>query len=251
MSISKINSAFAAISVMLFTVFNSSVGQASADTPVQNPSPLAAGYTEQYSFKINGKSIGTQSATLVKVANGVQTWTFSLDLLLPINTQSVSLKQSGTFVLGSDAQPVSLDTVALVNGASQSEKITFGAAGAVAVLEPPDPAIASPIPVVGSPYLLVNNLMTLISLATRANYGKQMSGYTIPVFGANSLRQATISLQPSTDQQTEGSPFRVFDATISSPGLPSSTSQYWLSSSTGALERCSDKSQGLEVTRTD
>jgi hypothetical protein len=210
---------------------------------------LTAGYSEKYSFKINGKSIGEQSATLVKVDNGVQTWKFDINLQVPINTQTYSLKQTGTYVLASDYSPLSLDTVAVANGATQSEKLIFSDTGVNVTLDPVQPEIASSIPVLGRPHLLVNNLVSLVSLATRATFAKQVGAYSFSVFSGTVLRQVFVSLKPSADQQAVNSPFRVFDATMSAPGLPDTINQYYLSSTTGELLRCTDRAQGLEITK--
>jgi hypothetical protein len=217
-----------------------SAPKASAD-----PAPLAAGYSEQYTFRINGKSIGTQSATLVSVNNGRQMWKFGINLLIPINgTRKISLKQDGTLELDKDAFPLSLTTNALVNGSPQTESLVFGANGVTTKLSPAIPSLANPIPLDGHPYLFIDNLITLISLETRANFAKQSAKYVLPEFSSSILRPLSLTLQPAADQQAAGADSKVFDATVSG-----NTTEYWLSNTTGAVIRMQDKAQNLEITR--
>jgi hypothetical protein len=221
-----------------------------ADPPAQGAAgALAQGYTERWTFNIAGKSIGTQSAILTKIDNGLQTWAFRINLVVPANGQSVTLKQTGRFVVDSSGHPVSLDTTAVTNGVSQGEKITFGNGSATVDLDPPIAAVAHSFPVPDHPYLLINNLMTLVSLATRATHASASAEYVLPTFSANALRPADIKLTPVGPAPGSAKPCHVFDATITATGLPSSVNEYWLSDTTGELVRCIDKNQSLVIVR--
>jgi hypothetical protein len=132
---------------------------------------------------------------------------------------------------------------------SQKEKLTFGANGISTEMDPPIPAIANLIPVTGRPYLNISNLITLISLQTRANFAKQADGYVLPQFSGNALRQISFTVKPSTDQQVTGTGYKVFDGTLSGPGIGNVVNQYWLSTTTGEVIRLIDKGQNLEISK--
>jgi len=212
-------------------------------------SSLATGYSEHYTFRTGNKSIGTQSATLTSTSNGLQTWSFNIDLLIPTASKSITLKQTGTFVIDSTAHPVRFDTTSVVNGAKQGEKITFNNGTAKIVLDPAVPSIASSFPVSGHPYLLVNNLLTLMSLITRVNHNGAKGSLDAPTFSVNVLRPVDLNIKPLTATVINGIPSHVCKATFSGTGIPSTTNEFTLADSTGELLRLTDKSQNLVVVK--
>jgi len=206
-------------------------------------SSLAPGYTETYSFKMDGKSIGTQTATLTKVEGGQQTWTFSFNLLAPLNGRTLTLKQTGIFALDDDARPVSLDTViTTMDGSPQREKVTFGQGTATVDLDPPIAAIAHTFPVPGHPYLMINNVITLLSIETRAAHPSTPAAFEMPSFNANSLQPIDLTLKPDGVAQVDGQPCHKYIV------MPIAN-ELALSDSTGDILSVTDSAQKLEIVK--
>jgi len=221
-----------------------------ADTATQDESDqLVPGYSEQYTFRVAGAPIGGQSATLSRIDNGQQTWVFTLDLSMPVDGQQRTFKQSGTFVVGSDGHAISFNSVSITNGVSQSEKVVFGARGATADFDPAIPGANHTFMTFGQPFLQVTNLVTPLSIATRAYHVSAIGGFLIPAFSATYLKQVAMTFKPKTNPNWAGRHFNVFDGTLSVPGQPDTTFEYWLSSSNGEIIRAINKSEKLEIVR--
>jgi hypothetical protein len=138
---------------------------------------------------------------------------------------------------------------ALVKGSSRNESLLFGPNGVMTAINPAITSLPNPIPVTGHPYLWIDDIITLVSLETRANFAKQSAKYVLPEFSGGSFQPLSLTLQPSADRKISGADSKVFDATISGPGISGSVLQFWLSNTTGAVIRIHDKVQNLEIAR--
>jgi hypothetical protein len=216
---------------------------------VSSATDLIQGYSETYVFKIGGKSIGEQSATLTKTENGLQTWTFSLNLAIPHNGQMISLIQSGTFVLDSEERAVSLDTTALVNGATQKEILNFADGEVNDSLDPPVAAIKNTFPLTGHPYLVIDNVITLISLAARANHAHLAQSPTMQAFSANAFLPLMMSFAPTVGAASTDGTSKPYVLTLTGQSIPTVTQDIMLSHATGEIVRLDDPSQGLEIVK--
>jgi|GEM_PF-1810969 hypothetical protein len=211
-------------------------------------SQLVPGYNEQYTFKVDGVTVGTQSAVLSKITNGRQTWIFTLNLVGSVNGQPCTFKQSGAFVVDSDGHAVSFDSISLTNGVSRAEKVIFGAKGVTADFDPVIPGIYHTFPTFGLPSLLVDDLVTPLSLASRAAHAKGTDGgFLIPVFSANFLRQAAIVFKPKVVPDWTSKHISIYDGTLEAPGHPDSTFEYWLSNNTGEIVRVYNRAERMEI----
>jgi hypothetical protein len=212
---------------------------------------LVPGYTETYTFSTAGKSFGTQSATLTKVENNQETWSFTIDLMVPTSgTPTIPLlKQTGTYTVDSDFRPINLDTTAVTGGASQGEKLSFADGNVTCDFDPSIAAVAHSFPVGGHPYLVVNNLISLLSLVTRANRNIGATGLVVNGFSGNALRPLQIMFHPMPSPVQQDKAYSVYQMMLTVPGLPQVTNIVWLSNRTGEIVRLIDNSQNLLVVK--
>jgi hypothetical protein len=238
-------------SFIFIALFSISSNDANADhRPVSSIGvQLSPGYTEQYSFKVDGQVIGTQTAVLVRTDNGQQTWTFNLTLTSRVAGETHTFQQSGSFVVDNAAHAISYDTIAVSDGISQSEKVVVGNRGATADFDPEIPGINHVAPILGDPYLLVNNLVTPLSLATRALHSSKTPLFLVPAFSVDALRQVVITFRPKQSSNPDAKWCEVYDGTLYVPGSPDSTFEYWLSRRTGQIVRCFNRELKLDITR--
>jgi hypothetical protein len=152
-------------------------------------------------------------------------------------------------VVDSTGHPVSADTTAVTNGVSQGEKITFDSGNATVDLDPPSADVAHLFPLPDHPYLLIRNLMTLVSLATRATHASASAEYVLPAFSATAFTPTYIKLTPVGPAPSGAERCHVFEATVTAAGQPSAVGEYWLSDTTGELVRCVDKAQDVVIVK--
>jgi len=211
-----------------------------------------AGESEKWAFAAAGKPIGTMDATCTSVRKGAASgplcdWRFGLKLDLNVQGRAVKLAMKGTFTLNSKGRPTVAAINATVNGQAQKATITFAGRKAAIASIAGGQAVRKGAPITGQEYLSINNVMTLLSLATRT-LGVQ-PGQTVkaPFFAVEMMGSLdfTLTAKPKTETVTVGGKkVECVVCDVSPIGA-----RIHLSKATGEMVRYAMESQGLVITR--
>ncbi len=169
-----------------------------------------AGDAEKWAFSMNGKPVGTMEATCSAVRAEANRqlfdWKYSLKLSLPVQGQQVNLAMSGTFTVTGSGAPTAVTLNADVNGQAQKLSGTFGGGKAKMSIQAGGQFMSPDAAITGKEFLSINNVMTLMSIATRAL--NVQSGKTVkaPFFAVEMMRSLdiTFAAQAKTETITSG-----------------------------------------------
>jgi hypothetical protein len=171
------------------------------------PKPLAfkVGDAEQWAFTMDGKSIGTMNATCTSVRQqGPSTladWRYAVKLDMAIQGQTLKMSLNGTFTVNELAFPIRAFLDATVNGQSQRVTVTFSGGKARMTLSAGTTSANREAAITGREYLSLNNVITLMSLATRALRPEPGKSVKAPFFAVEIQKALDITLaaRPKTD----------------------------------------------------
>lgn len=206
----------------------------------------AAGYSEQYTFRINGKVIGKQTAELISLDGDSQRWRYQLDLKVPGGGKTITLLENGIFAVTASGQPLSYETSASLDGQSQKEALTFRTGNVSVILDPPQAAVPGKIAIAGTPFLIANNNLTAWSIISRANRPKTTGVTTWQMFSANALQPvvATLSAMGAETVKIGGQDVACHVYSVFPIG-----NRFWIADVTGELVKDADPSQKLEIVK--
>lgn len=202
--------------------------------------------SEKYTFRIDGKVIGTQDAALMSSTASTQTWSFNMNLTVPMYGQTTQLAQSGQIVVDNAANPVSLTTTVTLDKKSQNETLAFSNNKVSISLAPPITAVPASFQMSGPSYLLINNIITTFSIVTRSNRLPVDKPTMWQMFNANLLQPVVLTLTPSSavTLHVHARPVKCHIFDVSPIG-----NRLWVSDDDGGVEMVSDPAQKLEIVR--
>jgi hypothetical protein len=172
---------------------------------------------------------------------------YTLKLALTMGAQNVNVSMDGTFSVTDKNSPVALTINANVNGSAQKAAYTVEGKTINLSANAGGQDIKRSAQLSGTEALSVNNLMTLMSLATRTlNIGPGQS-VKASLFSAEALRsiEITFAAQPKTEQVTIAG--KQIDCVVCD--ISAIASRVYLDKATGEMVKYVMASQGLEVTR--
>lgn len=223
---------------------------AAASTSPRRANGLAAGYSEKYALKLDGKDIGTQTATLAKIVGDAQQWTFALDLAVPQGGQTVKVGETGTFALSPTGTPSQFALAVSQSGISQSVTLDFTPTKAVAKIALGDQKLSRDIALSGGEFVGLGNNFTLISLALRSTILEDGKTIALPFVFADSLQPLAFTLTPLPNETLtvggQSIPCRVYTAALT--GQPGGE-KWWVETATGALLKVVNEKAKLEIVR--
>lgn len=183
----------------------------SAPAWAQKPLAFKVGDTEKWSFAMDGKSVGAMDAacTAVRAGSGKQQlfdWKYNLKLALPVQGQQVNLTMNGTFTVNDSGHPTAVTLNADVNGQAQKLTGSFGGGKAKITAQAGGQTMNRDAAISGKEFLSINNVMTLMSIATRALNIQPGKTVKAPLFAVEMMRSLdiTFAAQPTTETITVG-----------------------------------------------
>jgi len=167
---------------------------------------VKAGEKERWSFVMAGRPVGSMSAecrAVRKTAAGAEAdSTYNLKLNLPAQGSEIRLSMKGAFTLSRTGTPVGLSIDADAAGQRQNVKVRFASGKATLTGTVGGQAIRKSAAVTGKEFLSVNNLMTLLSLATRVLRPAPGNSVTAPFFAIEMMQSVDLTFAARSKTET-------------------------------------------------
>jgi transglutaminase-like putative cysteine protease len=219
--------------------------------PERRSLTIAPGASERWVFRADGKVIGTQTAECIGAAqrgeHTVSEWRYAVELDLGAGASKTHASIAGTFELTERAVPVSLTVDARSNGAQQRLRCTFGPEAVVSSISLGGQEMQRKTSWTGGELLQMNNVLTLMSLATRTVRISPGGTVGMPLFAAGPLQKLEVTLTALAQTETiqvMGRPVECVVADAAPLG-----NRFHIARDTGELVRVTVESQKLRIDR--